>query len=261
MTKCMRFAVAVAVMFVAGCGSDSADTADSVPQAGSSVGPDEDDPRAREPGISSEEFYGWYRSDYVKNLDPATVDKIDRSAESASRPLFSRAFEDAADRADLVVSGTVVDLIFIPEGTVAKFRINGTGKGKAELSEIYFLQPSYVTPGEGGYGQRGNAVFIEDEVQPFLFEGDRAVLFLGDFTGAASLEQEEFIAETLGEVRMYYALRGAGQYRIENGKVRSEKASRWKPDREDRFDGKSEQAVLAATQERVAGRAEASPAP
>jgi len=149
-----------------------------------------------------------------------------------------------------VIEGVVAD-VPVPVGIVTRLSVDRTAKGNAVSADIYFIQSNYVTPSDYDYNKSGNAVLMVDDVQPPLFTGDRAVLFLIDITGALGDRQQRFIQQRLGDVRMYMIARGAGQYRMENGKARAEKASEWMPHPERRFEGKSEGDILAAAEERA----------
>lgn len=115
---------------------------------------------------------------------------------------------------------------------------------------MYVIQTSYVWPADNKPRETGNAVLMVDPVEPMLSRGDRAVLFLEDITGVFNPAQQEFLGDSLNGASVYHVVRGAGQYRIHEGKVRTEKGVPEVPKPERRFGGKSESEVIAAAEAR-----------
>lgn len=237
-------ALAASFFLLAGCGADSDDVAVTSPAAVATGEPST-------PSYRGDSYYQqyaeWLQSDYVKQLDPTSLLQKEHQRDLN---MGSPTFEWAADHADLTVSGKVTDLRFVPDGTLTTFKVDRTAKGGPK-STIYVMQTSYIAPEDNEVGKTGNAVLLFDGVQPMLFEGDRAVLFLEDLTGGLNPVQAEFLGDSLGSALIYHAVRGAGQYRIQNGKIRAEKTVSEVPNRDRRFDGKSESEILDATEART----------
>jgi hypothetical protein len=241
--------LAVVGFFLTGCGTDSADVTSPAAVA------------TQEPTAPSyrgdsyfQEYAKWLQSDYVKKLDPTSLEQEEHDRDL---DMGGPTFEYAADHADLIVSGRVTDLRFVPRGTLTTFKIDRTAKGGPK-DTIYFLQTSYIAPKDNDFTKTGNAVLFFDGVQPMLFKGDRAVLFLKDITGVFDPIKQEFLGDSLGGASVYHAVRGAGQIRIKNGKVRAEAAVSEVPKRDKRFEGKTEDEVMDAAEARAK---EKTPAP
>lgn len=243
----------VASIATAGCGSDSVQVADSSPTATSKQekppfphgdkGYEEDG--TEDPEItamvaqSHQRLAAWLRSEYVKNLDPRDLSQT-RKGEFFGGGMST--FEEAVDFGDVVVSGQVKDLLFVPFGTVATFQVDRTAKGEPK-STVYIMQASYVEPVEGDARKTNNAQVIYDPGWSMLFDGDRAVLALQKIP-ELDAEQAGFIGDSLGGAPLYEIVRGRGQYLLADGKVRSEENNTpvIKPDRGS--DGKTEKELM-----------------
>lgn len=241
----------VAGIATAGCGSDSVQVADTATAATSKPVKPPHDPNKNYENDDKEDpetiamveqshqrLTVWLRSDYVKNLDPKGVSQAPKESFGGGMTTF----EEAVDFGDVVVSGRVKDVLFVPFGTVATFLVDRTAKGEPK-STIYIMQASFVEPEDGNARKTNNAQVIYDDNWSMLFKGDRAVLVLKKIS-ELDAEQAEFIGDRLGGAPLYEIVRGHAQYLVENGEIRSDKNNTpvRNPDR--KFDGKSEKELM-----------------
>lgn len=244
--------LAVGVL-LAGCGSAS------VEQAVAPAAPDtplKTSPPAGEPKCGNIRYEGddapywrkyadWLRTSKIKKLDPKTLQGIDSSDVFDAGP---PQFDYAAEKADLVVSGTVTDLLLVPDGVLATFQVDRAAKGE-KVASIYVMQAARVAP-ESPISNESAPQLIVDPVDGILLKHDRAVLFLtkrelSDLNPA----QGEFIGDSLGCAPIYRVIRGSGQYPIKEGKVQEHKSD--SSVSEKRFDGKSERELMDAAEARA----------
>jgi hypothetical protein len=236
----------VSGLLVTGCGSDLLEVAQAPPTTAPSakLKPDPpkgvDDPNDYEdmaPVAEVERLRAeWLRSDYVRNLDPRTLETGEDMANYGRGP---DTFEQALDEADLVVSGEVTGLLFIPEGIITTFRVDRTAKGRSAAT-IQVLQNNSLD-------RDGDTARLVIGRVPMVFEGDRAVLLLKEYASTDLMgHQQSFVGDRFAGVPLYRVEGATGQFRSEGGKVRAEETRSvvLKPDR--RFDGKTEDEMLDA---------------
>jgi len=160
----------------------------------------------------------------------------------------------AMQTADLVASGKVTGLRFIPNSALATFQVDRTAKGTSK-GTVYVLQTSYLHPrflAPDSKVETGEPLLVIDPLTSLLFKGDRAVLMLKRVR--LDYEKAEFVGDTLSGAPVYQVIRGAGQYRWEGGKMQAEKAFSQMPNLDQSFDGKSESEVMDAAEAREDGK-------
>lgn len=252
-------ALLAATIFLVGCGNTSGETAEASAGSEASKSPGAIDPSlAEDPhGEYNEAYAEWLRSDHAEKLDPKSVPRKD---DPGTRDIGPPSFEEAVDGSDLVVSGKVKDITFVPEGSLTTFRVDRTAKGGAK-QKIFIMQTSFLVP-DGDPEDIDNAILLSDPTLSFLFEGDRAVLLLRK-VDSLTPQQTEFLGDSLDNSPVYIIQRASGQYRSVNGKVRAEKGDFYAEDESSyqRVAGMSEDELMDKAEARAKNRDENSVSP
>ncbi len=247
----------VVSLALTGCGSDVVEATSTSPTKPSNPEKSPQGSRDEDADTEDPEFvkrmeeaerghFAWLRSDYVKNLDPRDLDQARSMANWGGDVVDT--FEQAVDFGDLVVSGQVKDLLFIPDGTVTTFQVDRAAKGDPK-STVFILQATFVESSDGESRKTNNARLIYEQGLAMLFEGDRAVLVLRKIP-ELNRDQAEFLGDSLGGAPLYEIVRGHGQYLAEkDGKVQTEKTNTPVRDPDQSFNGKSEDELMDTAEE------------
>jgi hypothetical protein len=175
-------------------------------------------PAVRPPVSNFDRKYAaWLRSPAVRDVDLTQIAHHETNGDGAGGwPTF----ECAVDRADLVVTGTVQHLDFLPEATLTNFKVDWTAKGSA-TGVIHIVQSSHLFPEKGEFpsGPFGAATISDEPGSPLLLPGQRALLFLVR-TGLSPMSTRVVPDADPNQVR-YGIWDQSGGYVVADGRVKA----------------------------------------
>lgn len=172
-------------------------------------------------------YAAWLQSDAARSLDLST---LKHEATMAVYPPGAENLDDAVDAADIAVEGTVTKTTFIPYGTITEFTVNQVPKGDVTGTIMVLQQGSALY----AHGKNFEEPYIGDgDAQPLLIEGDQAVLLLDPATPQAQAMVSEasarYGAQSITSATPLYTIQPySGQYKVEQGKVKTVKGSKVK---------------------------------
>lgn len=171
--------------------------------------------------LADAEYAQWLETKEARSVDVSKLERRETESEEG-RPLETDV-EGAADQASVIVRGVVSEIRFVPSGTLTRVKIDKEIKGSVGAILTYVQRSKLQRTLDGK-----SLYLAEDIGEPFLGVGDRAVLMFKEATGTESKRDLAKFASERREPAPDRALRvmaNIGQYRIEDGKIKTNKYS------------------------------------